>query len=181
MASKRPFQILALPLVRIPHGPLKSVAAAAASKPGPSTSSNSTASTSSSTSTSTNDSNKVAQVSEPEDATKEAPLTFYLTQQPQIGANDEKPPIYQRALDKAVEQWDKLGEKPKGSWMRYFHTKGESLMDKIEFEEWALKNVKEGQGVKFDKDGVPDKKIKVSVQLGGVDEELRGRCLRSEL
>lgn len=157
MASKRPFQILALPLVRIPHGPLKSAAAAAA-KAAPSTSTG--------TSASNSDSNTVAQVSSPDDSKKEAPLTLYLTQQPTVGANDEKPPIYQRALDKAVEQWDKLGEKPKGSWMRYFHTKGESLMDKIEFEEWALKNVKEGQGVKFDKDGKPDKKIKVRSARG---------------
>lgn len=161
MASKRPFQILALPLVRIPHGPLKSAAAAAAPKAGPSTSSSG--------------SDKVSQVSEPDDAKKEAPLTLYLTQQPSVGVHDEKPPIYQRALDKAVEQWDKLGEKPKGSWMRYFHTKGESLMDKIEFEEWALKNVKEGQGVKFDQNGVPDKKITVRAARGPQLEPRRGR------
>lgn len=182
MASKRPFQILALPLVRIPHGPLKSAAAAAASKAGPSTAAAPPATAD----------GKVSQVSEPDDAKKEAPLTLYLTQQPNIGVNDEKPPIYQQALDKAVEQWDKLGEKPKGSWMRYFHTKGESLMDKIEYEEWALKNVKEGQGVKFDKDGVPDKKIKVSTSArgtlglgvgapGALDPSASGSSLRSQL
>lgn len=37
--------------------------------------------------------------------------------------------------------------------MRWFYDKGEGLMDKIEYEEWALKSVQEGVGVKVDKDG----------------------------
>lgn len=37
--------------------------------------------------------------------------------------------------------------------MRWFYDKGEGLMDKIEYEEWALKSVQEGVGVKVGKDG----------------------------
>lgn len=62
-------------------------------------------------------------------------------------------PIYQRGLNKATEQWLKLGDKPKDGWMYWFYAKGEGLMDKIEYEEWALKSVQEGLGVRIAKDG----------------------------
>ena len=32
--------------------------------------------------------------------------------------------------------------------MYWFYSKGEGLMDKIEFEEWMLKGIHEGRGVK---------------------------------
>ena len=67
-------------------------------------------------------------------------------------------------MDTASSQWLKLGEKKKDSYSYWIYRKGEKLMDKIEFEEWALKNVKEGQGVKIlgPNDKGTQEKIKVS-------------------
>lgn len=47
--------------------------------------------------------------------------------------------------------------------MYWFYEKGEKLMDRIEYEEWALKAVKEGEGVKVSKDGHVLERIEVSV------------------
>ena len=37
--------------------------------------------------------------------------------------------------------------------MYWFYRRGEGLMDRIEYEEWALKGVHEGRGVKVVKQG----------------------------
>lgn len=46
--------------------------------------------------------------------------------------------------------------------MYWFYEKGEKLMDRIEYEEWALKAVREGEGVKVAKDGQVLERIEVS-------------------
>lgn len=46
--------------------------------------------------------------------------------------------------------------------MYWFYEKGEKLMDRIEYEEWALKAVREGEGVKVAKDGKVLERIEVS-------------------
>jgi hypothetical protein len=46
--------------------------------------------------------------------------------------------------------------------MYWFYAKGEGLMDKIEYEEWALKGIQEGLGVKVAKEGAPQEKAEVS-------------------
>lgn len=49
--------------------------------------------------------------------------------------------------------------------MYWFYEKGEKLMDRIEYEEWALKAVREGEGVKVAKDGQVLERIEVSEPL----------------
>lgn len=72
-----------------------------------------------------------------------------------------------RALDKANETWLKLGEKDKKSVSYWFYKKGEGLMDKIEYEEWALKNVTEDQGVKIAKKGKDGKEeVQETIEVG---------------
>ncbi|ORY35712.1 mitochondrial K+-H+ exchange-related-domain-containing protein, partial [Naematelia encephala] len=134
----RPFRILALPLARLP-GPVTSV------PPKP-----------------------------------KSPLILYQVLQPErpsskstttagtgTGAGpDAKPPpkepLLNRALARASDEWLKLGTKPAGSWMLWFYQRGESLMDRIEYEEWALKSIQEGRGVRINKDGQPEERIEVS-------------------
>jgi len=56
----------------------------------------------------------------------------------------------------------KLGARPKDSWMYWFYARGEGLMDRIEYEEWSLKGIVEGQGVKIATDGQEQVLIEVS-------------------
>ena len=65
-------------------------------------------------------------------------------------------------MTKASDTWLKLGERPKDSWMGWFYAKGESLMDRIEYEEWALKGVHEGRGVRIAKPGEKQERIEAS-------------------
>ena len=65
-------------------------------------------------------------------------------------------------MTKASDTWLKLGERPKDSWMGWFYAKGESLMDRIEYEEWALKGVHEGRGVRIAKAGEKQERIEAS-------------------
>lgn len=176
MSKSRPFRILALPLVRIPHGPLRvsgikaaldaskvasssgasSVSASAASTAGSTAGGSSTVAESTSATPAAPQGHGVA----PE--ATEAPLVLYHVQQPDIPKNAGKQPLYQRALDKAADEWTKLSTKKPDSWMYWFWQKGEHMMDKIEYEEWALKNVHEGRGVKIAKEGETQEKIEVS-------------------
>ena len=57
--------------------------------------------------------------------------------------------------------WLKLGEKDKKTWTYWFYARGEGLMDRIEYEEWALKAVVEGQGVAVAKNGEKQERIEV--------------------
>lgn len=68
-----------------------------------------------------------------------------------------------RALNKAADEWTKLSTKKPDSWMYWFWQKGEHMMDKIEYEEWALKNIHEGRGVKIAKGEEKQEKIEVSL------------------
>jgi hypothetical protein len=47
--------------------------------------------------------------------------------------------------------------------MYWFYAKGEGLMDKIEFEEWMLKGVHEGRGIKVLKEGEEGVQEKIEV------------------
>jgi len=76
-----------------------------------------------------------------------------------------------RGLNGAQDQWLKLGTKKPDSWLYWFYTKGEGLMDKIEYEEWMLKGIHEGRGVSVlteeeKKAGKTQEKIEVSYRPG---------------
>ncbi|BEJ14024.1 hypothetical protein CspHIS471_0311980 [Cutaneotrichosporon sp. HIS471] len=142
--ASRPFRILALPLVRIPHGPLRTTGRAAAanalSKPAP---------VYAKPEAEQAGMGKKLSPGAVEPMVGEAPLMLYHVQQPDVPEAEGKPPIYQRVLDKAADEWNKLGHKPHKSWMYWFHERGEKLMDRINYEEWALKAIHEGRGVKI--------------------------------
>ncbi|GAA5871764.1 hypothetical protein JCM1840_003994 [Sporobolomyces johnsonii] len=50
-------------------------------------------------------------------------------------------PILKRVEHKAADMWAGLGKGKEGSWKRRSYVLGERLMDKIEYEEWALKAI----------------------------------------
>ncbi|WVR09445.1 hypothetical protein IAU60_006512 [Kwoniella sp. DSM 27419] len=134
--APRPFRIFALPLARLPPAP-------SAIKPAPSPLSAAPPSTPADSvpaSTSTSTSSKT-------------PLLLFHTSQPDPAPTPGQSNYANKALAKASETWLKLGEKPKKSWTYWFYAKGEKLMDRIEYEEWALKAVKENAGVKISKEG----------------------------
>ncbi|KAL8277591.1 hypothetical protein RQP46_010023 [Phenoliferia psychrophenolica] len=46
-----------------------------------------------------------------------------------------------RATNKAADVWSQLGQANEGSWKRKAYMQGERFMDRIEYEEWALKAI----------------------------------------
>ncbi|RSH88439.1 uncharacterized protein EHS24_000984 [Apiotrichum porosum] len=176
----RPFRIIALPLVRIPHGPLRvAPRAAAAGQQAPATSavasagasSSSASSSSSSTSTASSSLDQTAastaiesaDASSADSTTTNAPLVLYQVQQPDRATADGQASIVTRALTKASDLWLGFGEKDKGTWQRKVFERGEKLMDRIEYEEWALKSIHEDQGVKIAKKGEEQERIEISL------------------
>lgn len=77
-------------------------------------------------------------------------VLFHLSAPPPSSAMDaESQSLFQKALQKASDAWLNLG-KGDHDGMRYkIWRRGESLMDKIEFEEWALKSIHVDTGVKI--------------------------------
>lgn len=145
--GKSQFRILALPLARLPR-------ASTSTNPTPDASQNDKA-PSTTTTTSTSAPLMLFHVSQPAPTAAIADAEGKVSDDAKAArkAADRSLPIHQRALNKASEAWLKLGDKPKDSWMYWFYNKGEGLMDKIEYEEWSLKAVQEGVGMKVDKDG----------------------------
>ncbi|BGP27981.1 uncharacterized conserved protein [Rhodotorula toruloides] len=46
-----------------------------------------------------------------------------------------------KAIDKAADLWAGLGKADEGTWKRRAYVLGERMMDRIEYEEWALKAI----------------------------------------
>ncbi|WVN86192.1 uncharacterized protein L203_101353 [Cryptococcus depauperatus CBS 7841] len=109
-----------------------------------------------------------------ESTTPKLPLTLFHSIQPNY-REDSSTSIVNKILVKSSDAWLKLGEKPKGSWMYWFYDRGERLMDRIEFEEWALKAVREGEGVKVTKEGGVLERIEIPLLL----PKLKGQPLPS--
>lgn len=60
------------------------------------------------------------------------------------GEKEDKPPLTTRLMNKASDFWIGLGREGQKStfdWKRKTYNAGEKLMDRIEYEEWALKGV----------------------------------------
>jgi len=149
--AQRPFRIFALPLARLPTprappkpSPTRPLPTEPDSETTPNTKSNS-----------------------------ELPLILYQVSQPNAPPPSTSSSRYtlsalaNRGLNGAQEQWLKLGTKKPDSWLFWFYTKGEGLMDKIEYEEWMLKGIHEGRGVGIlteeeKKAGKSQEKIEVS-------------------
>ncbi|WVQ68425.1 uncharacterized protein L199_006633 [Kwoniella botswanensis] len=102
------------------------------------------------------------------------PLLLFQTIQPDKPPSQGPPSLTSRALNKASDTWLNLGRKPKDSWTFWFYEKGEKLMDRIEFEEWSLKGIKEGQGVKVDRDG---KLVGERIEIPLLRPEIKGTTL----
>ena len=90
------------------------------------------------------------------------PLLLFQVHQPPPSPEKGPPPMTTRALQKAADTWQKLGDKPKDSWMYWFYSRGEGLMDRIEYEEWSLKSVIPGQGGRIASPGETQEKIEVN-------------------
>ncbi|GAA5883479.1 hypothetical protein JCM16303_003821 [Sporobolomyces ruberrimus] len=63
------------------------------------------------------------------------------TPPPSSDGQQPKLPLLTKATDKAADMWAGLGKGKEGSWKKRSYDFGEKLMDKIEFEEWALKSI----------------------------------------
>jgi hypothetical protein len=83
--------------------------------------------------------------------------------QPDPAPEAGPPSLLKRGLDKASDTWYKLGQKDKKSVSYWFYRKGEGLMDKIEYEEWALKAIQENQGVKIAEKGKEGEQERIEV------------------
>ncbi|KAH9812780.1 mitochondrial K+-H+ exchange-related-domain-containing protein [Melampsora americana] len=55
--------------------------------------------------------------------------------------NQSKPPWINRITDFGLQQWLKMSKAHQTNWKFKVYTKGESLMDKISFEEWSMKSI----------------------------------------
>ncbi|WRT68571.1 uncharacterized protein IL334_005549 [Kwoniella shivajii] len=172
---QRQFRIFALPLARIPKPFSEPLSPPPIVQPTPtsdsaSTSASASASVSASASASIsaskgNDDHDVSQSSSSSTSSStsaKTPLMLFHTSQPDPLPESGPPNILNRGLNKASETWLNLGKKPKDSWTFWFYAKGEKLMDRIEYEEWSLKVIKENEGVKIDKDGkIQGEKIEI--------------------
>ena len=154
VVRQRQFRILALPLARIPR---THPSHSAQPSPTPNTSTSASASQSP-------PHGSAPSSSSPPSSQPKTPILLFHVSQPDPSSNKGPPSLSKRALTKASDMWLKLGEKDKTTWTYWFYKKGESLMDRIEYEEWALKAITEGQGVKIVKDGesAVQEKIEVS-------------------
>jgi hypothetical protein len=63
------------------------------------------------------------------------------TQSQSQSENAPKLPLLTKATDKAADMWSQLGKGAPNSWKKKSYNFGEKMMDKIEFEEWALKAI----------------------------------------
>ncbi|KZV97364.1 hypothetical protein EXIGLDRAFT_378892 [Exidia glandulosa HHB12029] len=71
-------------------------------------------------------------------------LTYYHVIQPPPPpqpASSGTPNLLKRAVGKAVEMWDNMGTKVEGNWQRRLYVYGQKVMDRLEYEEIALKVV----------------------------------------
>ncbi|KDQ20793.1 hypothetical protein BOTBODRAFT_142251 [Botryobasidium botryosum FD-172 SS1] len=69
------------------------------------------------------------------------PLVFYHVQMPAVAVSQAgSTPLHKRALNWTANTWNSWGE-AKGGWKLKVHTYGEKVIERIEFEENALKSV----------------------------------------
>ncbi|WWC63444.1 uncharacterized protein I303_106046 [Kwoniella dejecticola CBS 10117] len=168
--SKRPFRIFALPLARIPKphslplSPPPNPAYTPTGEPSAPTSANNAGKST----------GEVQGASESQSESAKTPLMLFQTTQPDPPPEKGPPNIASRALNKASDTWLNLGKKPKDSWTYWFYAKGEKLMDRIEYEEWSLKAIKEGEGVKIGKDG---KILGERIEIPLLRPEIKGTTL----
>ncbi|TCD62235.1 hypothetical protein EIP91_007194 [Steccherinum ochraceum] len=79
-------------------------------------------------------------------------LTYYHFVTPP--AHDDKGASWAKwAVDKASGAWASFGQAPEGNWKRRIYVYGERLVDRIDFEELALKSVDPNLGPKLSKFG----------------------------
>ena len=139
----RQFRILALPLARLPRP-------ASLAPPPPSNPAQPTDSSSGSTRNAAAGSAKT-------------PLMLFHVVQPDPSAESGPPTLTKRAMDKAADVWYQFGQKDPKSWSFWIYKRGERLMDRIEYEEWSLKAIQEGQGVKIVPEGKEGKQERIEV------------------
>ncbi|KAK4046031.1 hypothetical protein OIV83_006420 [Microbotryomycetes sp. JL201] len=80
------------------------------------------------------------------------------------GSPKKLPPIT-RATSWAADNWQKLGQAPDGTWKRRAYVMGDRFMDRIDYEEWALKAIDPALSPK------PWKKTQVATDQSGMKGE----------
>jgi hypothetical protein len=107
---------------------------------------------------------------------KAAPLLSFVAVPPaKAPVQDGPPPLSTRLLTRASDFWaglGKPGQKSVGDWKRRTYVTGERLMDRIEYEEWALKGIDPSLGPKTKGEKI-DVGEKVS-RIRGVRRRKRG-------
>ncbi|KAM0789869.1 hypothetical protein ACM66B_006715 [Microbotryomycetes sp. NB124-2] len=80
------------------------------------------------------------------------------------GSPKKLPPVT-RATSWAADNWQKLGQAPEGTWKRKAYVMGDRFMDRIDYEEWALKAIDPALSPK------PWQKTKVATDQSGMKGE----------
>jgi len=85
--------------------------------------------------------------------------TYYHFQTAPKDKKKENPNLLKKAMGKAADLWAGFGKAPEGSWKYRTFQYGEHLMDRIEFEELALKSMDPSLGPQLTKLGKPEVEI----------------------
>ncbi|KLO09062.1 hypothetical protein SCHPADRAFT_834439 [Schizopora paradoxa] len=74
-------------------------------------------------------------------------------------SSTQKPGLVKMATTKAAEMWAGFGKAPEGSWKQRLFVVGERAVDRIDFQELALKSMDPSLGPKISNFGSPDVKF----------------------
>lgn len=88
-------------------------------------------------------SSKLRLVALPLKSSKAPPITL-LSQPPTVALKSN---YLAMAVNWCDRQWNKLSESAEGHWKKRVWNGGESIMDRVPYEEWALKHIEPAQGV----------------------------------
>ncbi|KAI5119200.1 hypothetical protein M0805_004455 [Coniferiporia weirii] len=95
--------------------------------------------------------------------------TYYYFQTPPPADSGGKPSLLKRVTGKATEIWADFGKAPEGSWKQRAFKYGERAVDRIDFEELALKSMDPSLGPKIALPGGHNQhlegKVKTSIPL----------------
>ncbi|TIA85645.1 hypothetical protein E3P99_03934 [Wallemia hederae] len=85
---------------------------------------------------------KLRLVALPLRASKNPPITL-LSQPPDVALQAN---VLTKAVNWCDQQWNKLSEAADGHWKKRVWNGGETIMDRVPYQEWALKHIEPAQG-----------------------------------
>ncbi|TIB67499.1 hypothetical protein E3Q16_03225 [Wallemia mellicola] len=89
-------------------------------------------------------SSKLKLIALPLKAYRQTPPITLLTLPPKTAVEAN---LMTKAVNWSDRQWNKLSESPEGHWKKRIWNGGEAVMDRVPYEEWALKHIEPAHGV----------------------------------